>query len=140
MKALKKIDKSRLIAIKGDKILVLDKIGLPKKYSLAGGIKKKNETDFQSLIRETFEEIGVLLKKKHLKYFISRKAVKKEGQEVYKHYFITPKKIKKEVIVQETHKFNKALWVPWYYALEYLDKEDSKAVTLYFEQFNQKVN
>ena len=70
---LKKIDKSRLIAIKNDQILVLEKIGNKKKYSLAGGVKKKKETDNQSLIRETFEEIGLQLKKKELTYFLSRK-------------------------------------------------------------------
>jgi 8-oxo-dGTP diphosphatase len=141
MKALKKIDKSRLIAINEDKILVLEKISVPKKYSLAGGIKKKNETDLQSLIRESFEEIGVQLKKKDLNYFISRKKVaKKDEREVYKHYFITTKAISKEVEVQEIHKFKEALWIPWYYALEYLDKEDRKVVNLYFDQFKQLAN
>lgn len=76
-----KIDKSRLIAIKNDKILVLEKIGEKKKFSLAGGVKKKKETDIKSLIRETFEEIGLRLKKKELTYFLSRKNnnTKKKG-------------------------------------------------------------
>ena len=46
-----KVDKSRLIAIKNDKILVLKKIGEKKIFSLAGGVKKKKETDIKSLIR-----------------------------------------------------------------------------------------
>ncbi|MDB4402844.1 NUDIX hydrolase [Algibacter sp.] len=134
-----KIDKSRLIAIKNDKILVLEKIGEKKKYSLAGGVKKKKETDIQSLIRETFEEIGLKLKKKELTYFLSRKNNNTKKKEIYKHYFITNTSIK-NIEVLEPHKFKKVLWVSWYDALEYLDKDDRSAITLYFDQFRKHVN
>ena len=134
-----KVDKSRLIAIKNDKILVLEKIGVKKKYSLAGGVKKKKETDSQSLIRETLEEIGLKLKKKELTYFLSRKNTNKEQQEIYKHYFITIKPIK-NIEVLELHKFKKVLWINWYDALEYLDKDDRTAITLYFDQFRKQIN
>jgi len=134
-----KIDKSRLIAIKNDKILVLEKIGEQKKYSLAGGVKKKKETDIQSLIRETFEEIGLKLKKKELTYFLSRKNNNTKKKEIYKHYFITNTSIK-NIEVLEPHKFKKVLWVSWYDALEYLDKDDRSAITLYFDQFRKQVN
>ena len=134
-----KIDKSRLIAIKNDKILVLEKIGEKKKYSLAGGVKKKKETDIQSLIRETFEEIGLKLKKKELTYFLSRKNNNTKKKEIYKHYFITNTSIK-NIEVLEHHKFKKVLWVSWYDALEYLDKDDRSAITLYFDQFRKHVN
>jgi len=134
-----KIDKSRLIAIKNDKILVLEKIGEKKKYSLAGGVKKKKETDIQSLIRETFEEIGLKLKKKELTYFLSRKNNNTKKKEIYKHYFITNTSIK-NIKVLEPHKFKKVLWVSWYDALEYLDKDDRSAITLYFDQFRKQVN
>ena len=134
-----KVDKSRLIAIKNDKILVLEKIGEKKKYSLAGGVKKKKETDIQSLIRETFEEIGLKLKKKELTYFLSRKNNNTKKKEIYKHYFITNTSIK-NIEVLEPHKFKKVLWVSWYDALEYLDKDDRSAITLYFDQFRKQVN
>lgn len=134
-----KIDKSRLIAIKNDKILVLKKIGEKKKFSLAGGVKKKKETDIKSLIRETFEEIGLRLKKKELTYFLSRKNNNTKKKEIYKHYFITNTSIK-NIEVLEPHKFKKVLWVPWYDALEYLDKDDRSAITLYFDQFRKQVN
>jgi len=134
-----KIDKSRLIAIKNDKILVLEKIGEKKKYSLAGGVKKKKETDIQSLIRETFEEIGLKLKKKELTYFLSRKNNNTKKKEIYKHYFITNTSIK-NIEVLEPHKFKKVLWVSWYDALECLDKDDRSAITLYFDQFRKQVN
>ena len=134
-----KIDKSRLIAIKNDKILVLEKIGEKKKYSLAGGVKKKKETDSQSLIRETFEEIGVRLKKKELTYFLSRKTINNKNQDIYKHYFITNKLIK-NIKVLELHKFKKVFWIYWYDALEYLDKDDRSAITLYFDQYRKQLN
>ena len=134
-----KIDKSRLIAIKNDKILVLEKIGEKKKFSLAGGVKKKKETDIKSLIRETFEEIGLRLKKKELTYFLSRKNNNTKKKEIYKHYFITNTSIK-NIEVLEPHKFKKVLWVSWYDALEYLDKDDRSAITLYFDQFRKQVN
>lgn len=138
MKALKKIDKSRLIAISNEKILVFEKSALTKKYSLAGGVKKSNETDCQSLIRETHEEIGVKLKKKDLSYFISRMVVEKDNQDVYKHYFISYNVMVENVEVSDPHIYNRVLWVPWYGALKYLDKEDRKVVTLYFDQFKEK--
>jgi 8-oxo-dGTP diphosphatase len=134
-----KVDKSRLIAIKNDKILVLKKIGEKKKFSLAGGVKKKKETDIKSLIRETFEEIGLRLKKKELTYFLSRKNNNTKKKEIYKHYFITNTSIK-NIEVLEPHKFKKVLWVSWYDALEYLDKDDRSAITLYFDQFRKHVN
>ena len=135
MKGLKKIDKSRLIAFKDEKILVLEKIGVKKQYTLVGGIKKKKESDKASLIRETFEEIGCLLNKNDLTYFISRKNINKD--EIYKHYFITTKRIK-NIEVLEPHKFKSVLWILWYEALEYLDKEDRIAVSLYFGTFKKK--
>lgn len=136
---LDKIDKSRLIAIKNDQILVLEKIGEKKKYSLAGGVKKKKETDSQSLIRETFEEIGLRLKKKELTYFLSRKTINTKNQDIYKHYFITNKLIK-NIEVLELNKFKKVFWIYWYDALEYLDKDDRSAITLYFDQYRKQLN
>jgi ADP-ribose pyrophosphatase YjhB (NUDIX family) len=106
MKTIKKIDKSRLIALKGEKILVLEKRGLKRQYTLAGGIRKKKETDKGSLIRETSEEIGQLLNKRDLSYFISRKTTNKAEKEIYKHYFITTKNIE-NIEVQEPHKLVK---------------------------------
>ncbi|MFC4634913.1 NUDIX domain-containing protein [Dokdonia ponticola] len=139
MTKYKPIHKSRLIAFKEDRILVLEKVGARKKYTLAGGVQKKGESDYKSLIRETSEEIGVTLKKKHLTYFISIKNVTKDKKIVFKHYFITTKSIV-NIEVLEPEKFKKALWMPWYQALEFLDKEDRSAVVLYCDQFRQEAN
>lgn len=137
-KAVKKIDKSRLIAINKENILVLEKIEGKSKYSLAGGIKKKKETDIQSLIRETYEEIGIQLLKKNVSYFVSKKQVTKQKQEIYKHYFVTGLSIE-NIQVAEIHKFKSAHWVPWYEALEFLDKQDKQVVALYFGQHTKNL-
>ncbi|MDO5989772.1 NUDIX hydrolase [Flavivirga amylovorans] len=139
MKVKNIISKSRLLAFKKDKLLVLEKIGHKKKYSLAGGIKKKKENDLKSLIRETYEEIGVELHNEDLTYFISRKRINKDNVEVNKHYFVTSLMID-EIKILEDHKFKSASWVNWYDALDYLDKDDRFVVELYFGQFNKKVN
>lgn len=133
------MDKSRLLAFKNNKLLVLEKIGIKKKYSLAGGIKKKRESDLDSLVRETSEEINVRLIKEDLAYFISRKRISKDNVEINKNYFTTSLKIDNIKILEE-HKFKAASWVYWYDALDYLDKDDRFAVELYFGQFNKKVN
>lgn len=135
MKKLKKIEKSRLIAIQGDKILVLEKVGAKKKYSLAGGVRKKKETSINSLLRETYEEIGAQLNIEDVTYFLSKKDIRnKYRQEISKHYYITKKAIK-SIQNLEPHKFKNVLWMFWYDALEYLDKEDRTAVILYFDQY-----
>ncbi len=133
------MDKSRLLAFNNDKLLVLEKVGKKRKYSLAGGIKKKKETDYESLIRETSEEIGVQLKKEELTYFISRKGSNKDNVEIMKHYFVSTLMID-DIKILEDHKFKAASWVYWYDALDYLDKDDRFVVKLYFGQFNKKVN
>ena len=72
-------------------------------------------------------------------YFLSRKTINKKNQDIYKHYFITNKLIK-NIGVLELHKFKKVFWVYWYDALEYLDKDDRSAITLYFDQYIKKLN
>ncbi len=137
-KILKRIDKSRLLAFNNDKLLVLEKVGHKRKYSLAGGIRKKKETDYESLLRETYEEIGVQLDNEDLVYFISRKSTTRDHEEVNKHYFITTLKID-DIKILEDHKFKTASWTHWYDALDYLDKDDRFAVELYFGQFNKNI-
>lgn len=127
------IDNSRLIAVNKDKVLVLKKISKQKKYSLAGGVKKKKETNYQSLTRETFEEIGVDLTKSEISYFLCINHDKKNNTTVSRHYFITKSPIVRFKIL-EPHKFKEVLWVDWVNALEYLDKYYRSAITSYFKQ------
>lgn len=139
MKLKKTIHKSRLLAFKDNMILVLEKAGSNKQYTLAGGVKKKNETDYECLIREVKEEIGVLLNKEELQYFISKQAKSKDNKELHKHYFVTTKNIT-SVALSEVDKFKDILWVPMDQALKYLDKEDKNAVAKYTKQNKQNTN
>lgn len=139
MKLKEIIHKSRLLAFKEEKLLIMEKVGFKKQYTLPGGIQKKRETDCHSLLREVEEEIGVFLEKEDLSYFVSRHKVTKDKRKIYKHYFITTKQIK-NVELLEPEKFKKISWVPWYQALEYLDKEDRSAVVMYCDQYRQEAN
>ena len=40
---MKKIKKSRLLAINRSKVMVLEKLGEPIRYTLPGGVKKRKE-------------------------------------------------------------------------------------------------
>ncbi|WP_400078302.1 NUDIX hydrolase [Winogradskyella sp. R77965] len=134
---LKSINKSRLLAFKGKNLLVLEKVGSKKKYTLPGGIQKKKETDLKALIRESKEEIGIKFKKKELTYFITKKNVTKENEEVFKHYFITSKVIEGEKLL-EPEKFERISWVPWYDTLDFLDKEDRSTVLIYCDKYRKE--
>ena len=136
---LKSINKSRLIAFRGDNLMVLEKVDSKKKYTLPGGIQKKKETDLQALIRESKEEIGIKFKKKELTYFISIKNATKEKVEVFKHYFITSKVIEGEKLL-EPEKFERISWVPWYDTLDFLDKEDRSTVLIYCDKYRKETN
>lgn len=136
---LQSINKSRLLAFRGENLLVLEKVGSKKKYTLPGGIQKRNETDLSALIRESIEEIGIKFKKKELTYFITKKNVTKEKIEVFKHYFITSKVIEGEKL-REPEKFVRISWVPWYDTLDFLDKEDRSTVLIYCDTYRKETN
>mgnify|MGYP000713547114 CR=1 FL=1 len=127
---MKVIHKTRFIAFQNECILVLEKLGDKKRYSLAGGVVKKGETDAKSLIREVKEEIGITLKKDDVNYFITLKSKNKEKNQVYKHYFIATQCIK-DIALLEPEKFKSVAWIPLHQALAFLDKEDHNAITLY---------
>ncbi len=132
MKFKKSINKSRLLAIQDSTLLVLEKVGPNKQYTLPGGVQKKWETGCHALIRETEEEIGVELNVKELSYFLTKRNITKDRREVFKHYFVTIKKIK-NLHLLEPEKFKSILWIHWHEAVQYLDKEDRKAVKKYFK-------
>lgn len=71
MKIKKHKQKSRLIVYQGDELLVFQKISNKLEYGLIGGFLKKGETPEKGLIRETYEETGVLLLEKDLDYYSS---------------------------------------------------------------------
>lgn len=126
------INKTRLLAVNQGRILVMQKKTDQLLYTLPGGIKKKKERLVKSLKRETKEEIGLKVKIKKLS-FLSTQSVQKELQLLVKHYFVFKTKTN-DFRVLEPEKFVKVLWIPWREAFPFLDKEDKKAVKMYFKK------
>lgn len=126
----KKVKKSRLIAVKGDFILVLEKNQNKEKYSLPGGVKKKKETIEVSLVRETVEEIGVYLNMEQVVYFTSIIAEKKEGSICKKYFVVDGTKFSPKNL--ESFKFKSVKWLPWYKVCKLMDAEDKNVVEQYF--------
>jgi len=126
------INKTRLLAVNQGCLLVMEKRADQLLYTLPGGIKKKKERLVESLKRETKEEIGLKLKVKKLS-FLSTQSVQKELQLLVKHYFVFKTK-SSDFSILEPEKFVKVLWIPWREAFPFLDKEDKKAVKMYFKK------
>ena len=129
---IKIINKTRLLAVNQGRILVMQKKTDQLLYTLPGGIKKKKERLVKSLKRETKEEIGLKVKIKKLS-FLSTQSVQKELQLLVKHYFVFKTKTN-DFRVLEPEKFVKVLWISWSEAFPFLDKEDKKAVKMYFKK------
>ncbi|WP_147296593.1 NUDIX domain-containing protein [Flagellimonas nanhaiensis] len=128
---MKKIVKSRLLAVCGSKVLILKKVGKPLRYTLPGGVKKRKETDKQALIRETGEEIELQLTEEQVQFYMSH-VNKTEAGIIIKNYYhahFEPLKIK----VLEKHKFQSALWLNWKKVIGFMDKSDRLAVKVYFK-------
>ena len=126
------INKTRLLAVNQGSLLVMEKRADQLLYTLPGGIKKKKERLVESLKRETKEEIGLKVKVKKLS-FLSTQSVQKELQLLVKHYFVFKTK-SSDFRILEPEKFVKVLWIPWREAFPFLDKEDKKAVKMYFKK------
>jgi 8-oxo-dGTP diphosphatase len=130
MKKIKVINKTRLLAIKDNSILVMEKVGTPIKLCFPGGIAKKKETLKESLVRETKEEIGFKININDLKFFKS-KSKTIDNTIVVKHFY----KLKTNsdaFKVIEIEKFKAVYWIKWKDAIQYLDKEDRKVTKEYF--------
>nr|WP_299071869.1 NUDIX hydrolase [uncultured Allomuricauda sp.] len=133
---MKKIIKSRLVAVCGSKVMVLKKVGKPIRYTLPGGVKKRKETEEEALIRETGEEIKLKLVEEQIQFYLSH--IKRTDTEIVnKNYYCTilkPSKIK----VLEKHKFETVLWLNWKKAIGFMDKSDGMAIKAYFKNIGRK--
>lgn len=132
---MKVIHKTRLLAVKGKQLLVIEKISEKKRLTLPGGIQKKKETLVESLVRETAEEIGLKVNSKHVIHMTSTSLKGKAA--ITKHHFLLHTD-SNEFYVIETEKFKDAYWIHWKEALDYLDKEDRDAVKKYFKHLKKK--
>lgn len=135
---MKKTVKSRLIAMHKDKVLVLRKVGGPLRYTLPGGVKKKKETESETLVREVGEEIKLKLSEAQLSFYLSHTKKGKMGNMV-KNYFLVQMK-PRAIKVKEKYKFEEALWLEWKEALPFMDKMDRMAVRSYFKSLGRKTN
>ena len=138
---MKKTIKSRLLAVSGTKVLVLEKVGKSLRYTLRGGVKKRKETEQQTLIRETAEEIELQLIEEQVYFYMSH-INKMETEVVIKNYYHAHFELSK-IKVLEKHKFQSALWLNWKKAIGYMDKSDRLAVKAYFKNLktpNNKTN
>ena len=129
---MKIINKTRLLAIRETKILVLENVGEFIKLTLAGGIAKKKETLEQSLIRETFEEIGLEINQIGLTFLSSSSKVI-DDKIIVKHFYIYLNANDSFKVI-EKEKFNAVYWMEWKAAIQYMDKQDKKAVKEYFKK------
>lgn len=134
---MKKTVKSRLIAVHKDKVLVLRKVGGPLRYTLPGGVKKKKETESETLIREVREEIKLKLSEGQFDFYLSHIKKGKIGATV-KNYFLVQMK-PTAIKVKEKDKFEEALWLEWKEALPFMDKMDRTAVRSYFKSLGRKI-
>lgn len=129
---MKIIHKTRLLAVNNNRLLVIEKVGVIKKLTLPGGVKKCSESLEKSLIREAFEEVGLLVDLFRLTHLVS--SVKsKDKATIIKHHFVT--RLTNNLFqVRETEKFKDVYWLYWEDALPFLDREDKKAVKRYFKK------
>ncbi|WP_282159970.1 NUDIX domain-containing protein [Ulvibacterium marinum] len=133
---MKKTIKSRLLAVSGSKVLVLEKVGKPLRYTLPGGVKKRKETEKQTLIRETSEEIELQLIEEQVHFYMSH-INKMETGVVIKNYYHAHFELLK-IKVLEKHKFQSALWLNWKKVIGFMDKSDRLAVKAYFKNLKAK--
>ena len=79
-------------------------------YTLPGGKIEGTEFAKEALIREVFEEIGLILPRKSLKIaHVMYKRLKSTTEIIF---FFKARTNVSEIIVKETHKFKQAVWLP----------------------------
>lgn len=132
----KERQKSGLLIVNDNNILVFQKISLKKRYVLAGGFLKKNETPENALIREVEEETGIVLNPLEFHYIASHTSFKNKLTTT-KHYFVLPSLIHK-FENKEIHKFQTLEWVDWKQALPYMNYSDKMLIERFYTNFNLK--
>jgi len=133
---MKIIHKTRLLAVNDVQLLVIEKVGKVKELTFPGGVKKRNESFEESLVRETEEEIGLRVSKHKLSH-VQSYAIHKNINIIMKHHFVLRIKTN-EFRVLEPEKFKDAYWIHWKDALPFLDTEDKKAAKEYFKKISKK--
>lgn len=131
MNTQKSRSKSKLIIYNGSNILVLEKNKKKKRYVLAGGFLKKEESPELGLIREVKEETGVYLTTNDIALFTSVFALDKN--DVTKHYFILINK-GQQFSNKEPQNFKSIHWVDWIEASEFLNSVDKEVIQQFYNE------
>lgn len=132
----KERQKSGLLIVNDTNVLVFQKIGAKKRYVLAGGFLKKNETPENALIREVEEETGIVLNPQEFHYIASHTSLKNR-EIITKHYFVLPSLIHK-FENKETHKFQALEWVDWKQAIPFMNFSDKMLIERFYTNLNLK--
>ena len=132
VKVRKHMEKSRLVIVRANEILVLQKLGDKKRYGLPGGFLEKGETPEQALVREVFEETAVSLEEGDVNYHASITLDVNEKECLTKHYYFY-NDMGKPFKLMEPHKFKDVVWVHWQKVVKQLGKTDKKIVKELFK-------
>ncbi|WP_298900888.1 NUDIX hydrolase [uncultured Psychroserpens sp.] len=130
MKINKHRHKSKLIVIEDSSLLVLEKND-KKRYVFIGGFLKKRESPEEGLIREIYEETGVILNKNHFKYYTTNTIINGDKNALSRHYFILTKKEQK-FINKEPEKFKSLKWVKWTKVIKFTNSFDKNIIERLF--------
>lgn len=100
----------RILLERAGRLLLLQRVDTKGGYSLPGGKIEKGESPKQAIKRETLEEIGLRIKKKHLHLVHTlQKNRKTNPDEII--YFFSCTKWDGKLEILEPHKFKAIRWV-----------------------------
>jgi 8-oxo-dGTP diphosphatase len=124
--------KARLILYYKGKILLLRQTK-PNggNYTLVGGTVESNEYARQSLIRESYEEAGIILKEKDLKLVHVLHKNRKGAHRVV--LYFKAYRWEGELKARERHKFKEAEW----FDLEHLPKNLTETINHVLEEYRK---
>lgn len=103
---------TRLLLERNGHVLFLEQTGLNGgEFTLPGGKIESEEFAKKALVRETYEEIGIQIKSKNLRFLhITHRKTKNSSEMIL--FFHATAKYTQEPIVKEPEKFQNVVWVP----------------------------
>ncbi len=134
MSTAKIIIKARLILESKEMILLLKQTNQNGgKYTLVGGTVEQMEFAKEALIRESFEETGLVLQKKNLE--LVHTLHKKRSKDTRIILYFKTRKWSGEIKAMERNKFKKVSWFP----INSLPKSTSATVAFVLKQYRESI-
>lgn len=125
-------ERTRVIVVRGDEILVVVNWVSDGKWSLPGGGMHPSETPIQGAVRELKEEVGIDTETEHLK-LIGKGLYKSYGHRYTFHCFVL--ELDGDVVIKkQLHEIADAAWVDW----RILDRQNAAPDVLYAVQLWQQ--